>query len=333
MVFLGYPTPKRWYCMEKIIMNNNNKLIMYDLIIIGGGPAGVSAGVYAARKKLKTLFITLEFGGQSVVSEGIENWIGTVKIGGAELAKNLKDHLLAYADKSVLVKEGEKVLDIQKSKDGFTIETDKEKYETKTILVTTGSHRRKLEIPGAKEFDNKGLTYCASCDGPLFADQDVAVVGGGNAALETAAQLLAYCKSVTILNRTEELRGDEVTIEKLKQNPKLRILKNAIPAEIKGASFVTSIVYEDAISKEKHELPVAGIFVEIGLLPTTDFVKDLIKLNKYNQIPIDPRNQKTEIPGVWAAGDCTDVIYHQNNIAAGDAVRALEDIYMHIHTK
>jgi len=306
---------------------------MYDLIIIGGGPAGVSAGVYAARKKLKTLFITLEFGGQSVVSEGIENWIGTIKIGGVDLAKNLKDHLLAYADKSVLVKEGEKVLDIQKSADIFTVSTDKEKYKTKTILITTGSHRRKLEIPGAKEFDNKGLTYCASCDGPLFADQDVVIVGGGNAALETAAQLLAYCKSVTILNRTEELRGDEVTIEKLKKNPKLTIIKSAIPTQIKGDTFVTGIVYEDAVSKKKQELPVTGIFVEIGLLPTTGFVKNIIKLNKYNQIPIDSRNQKTEVLGVWAAGDCTDTLYHQNNIAAGDAIRALEDIYIHIHTK
>lgn len=313
--------------------NNNNKLIMYDLVIIGGGPAGVSAGVYAARKKLKTLFITLEFGGQSIVSDGIENWIGTVKIPGTELAMNLKNHLLAYADKSVLVKEGEKVEDIQKSIDGFTVSTNKEKYGTKTILITTGSHRRKLEISGAKEFDNKGLTYCASCDGPLFADQDVAVVGGGNAALETAAQLLAYCKSVTILNRTETLRGDEVTIEKLKQNPKLVIIENATPVEIKGSAFVTGIIYEDTVSKEKKELAVSGIFVEIGLLPTTDFVKNLIKLNKYNQIPVDPRNQKTEISGIWAAGDCTDTLYHQNNIAAGDAVRALEDIYVNIHTK
>lgn len=334
MVFLGYPASKRWCCMEKIIMNNNNnKLIMYDLVIIGGGPAGVSAGVYAARKKLKTLFITLEFGGQSIVSDGIENWIGTVKIPGTELAMNLKNHLISYADKSVLVKEGEKVEDIQKSTDGFTVSTNKEKYGTTTILITTGSHRRKLEIPGAKEFDNKGLTYCASCDGPLFADQDVAVVGGGNAALETAAQLLAYCKSVTILNRTETLRGDEVTIEKLKQNPKLVIIENATPVEIKGSAFVTGIIYEDTVSKEKKELAVSGIFVEIGLLPTTDFVKNLIKLNKYNQIPIDSKNQKTEISGIWAAGDCTDTLYHQNNIAAGDAVKALEDIYVHIHTK
>ncbi len=303
---------------------------MYDLIIIGGGPAGVSAGLYAARKKLKTLLITSEFGGQSIVSDSIENWIGTVKISGGELAKNLKDHLLAYAGESVQINENEKVLDISKSETGFLVSTDKVKYEAKAILIATGSHRRKLEIPGAKEFDNKGLTYCASCDGPLFADQNVVVIGGGNAALETAAQLLAYCKSVTILNRTETLRGDEVTIEKLKKNPKLIIIKNAIPAEVKGKTFVTSIVYEDAVSKEKKELLVTGIFVEIGLLPTTDFAKNIIKLNKHNQIPIDGRNQKTEVPGIWAAGDCTDALYHQNNIAAGDAIRALEDIYMYI---
>lgn len=306
---------------------------MYDLIIVGGGPAGISAGIYAARKKLKTLLITLEFGGQSVVSPGVENWIGTIKISGSELAENLKNHLLAYANESVAVNENEKVLDINKSEAGFAVLTDKAKYETKTVLITAGSHRRKLEIPGAKEFDNKGLTYCASCDGPLFTDQDVAIIGGGNAALETAAQLLAYCKSVTIINRAEKLRSDEVTVEKLKKNPKLAIIKNAIPAEIKGDKFVTGIVYEDAVSKEKKELGVAGIFVEIGLLPTTDFAKNIIKLNKNNQIPVDPKDQKTEIPGIWAAGDCTDGLYHQNNIAAGDAVRALEDIYMYISTK
>lgn len=303
---------------------------MYDLIIAGGGPAGVSAGIYAARKQLKTLLITAEFGGQSAMSPGVENWIGTIKISGLELADNLKGHLLAYAGKSVVVNENEKVLDITKSEAGFMVLTDKSKYETKSILIATGSHRRKLEIPGAKEFDNKGLTYCASCDGPLFADQDVAIVGGGNAALETAAQLLAYCKSVTILNRAEKLRGDEVTIEKLKKNPKLTIIKNVIPVEIKGGKFVTGIIYEDAVSKEKKELDVAGIFVEIGLLPTTDFAKNIIKLNKQNQIPVDPRNQKTEVSGIWAAGDCADGIYHQNNIAAGDAVKALEDIYMYV---
>jgi len=306
---------------------------MFDLIIIGGGPAGISAGVYAARKKLKTLLITPEFGGQSVVSEGIENWIGTIKISGTQLAHDLKAHLLAYAGGSVEVKEGESVQDITKSAENFTVKTDTASYESKTVLITTGSYRRKLEIPGAVEFDNKGLTYCASCDGPLFADQDVVVIGGGNAALESAAQLTAYCKSVSLLNRSETLRGDEVTIAKLSAKPNFKIIKNAIPVEIKGDTFVSGIVYEDALTKEKKELHASGIFVEIGLLPTTYFAKNILKLNQFNQIPVNPRNQQTDVLGIWGAGDCTDGMYHQNNIAAGDAVKALEDIYMHVHTR
>jgi len=307
--------------------------MIYDLIIVGGGPGGVSAGVYAARKKLKTLLITPEFGGQSVVSDGIENWIGTVKISGAELAENLKNHLLAYAGDSVDVKEGEYVNMIAKTDDIFTVTTNNNSYQSKTVLITTGSTRRKLDVPGAAEFDNKGLTYCASCDGPLFADQDVVVIGGGNAAFESAAQLLAYCKSVTLLNRTEEFRADEVTVEKLKQNSKFKIITNAIPKEIKGDKFVTGIVYSDTKTGETAELIAPGIFVEIGLIPTTSFAKDLVKLNPVGQIPVDPRNQKTNVHGLWAAGDCTDGLYHQNNIASGDAVKALEDIYVELHTK
>lgn len=303
-----------------------------DLIIIGGGPAGVSAGVYAARKRLKTLVITPEFGGQSIVSEGIENWIGTKKISGPDLAKALKEHLLAYAGDSVVVKE-ETVSDIKKTDNGFTVTTESGEYTSKTVLITTGSTRRKLEIPGAIEFDNKGLTYCASCDGPLFAGQDVVVIGGGNAALETSAQLLAYCKSVTLLNRSDKLKGDEITIEKLKQNPNFKIILNAVPKEIKGEKFVKSIVWEDAVTKETHEIVAPGIFVEIGLIPITYFAKNILELNKIGQIPVDPKNQKTIVPGIWAAGDCTDGLYHQNNIASGDAVKALEDIYMELHTK
>ena len=310
---------------------------LYDLIIIGGGPAGVAAGVYAARKRLKTLFVTFDFGGQSIVSESIENWIGTIKISGPELAENLKKHLLAYAGDSLEIKEMELVQDIKHLEvsppSDFIVITDKAEYETKTILITTGSTRRKLESPGAKEFDNKGLTYCASCDGPLFAGQDVVVVGGGNAAFETAAQLLAYCKSVTLLNRSENFRADEIIVDRLKQKSNFKIIANAVPAEIKGDKFVTSIIYEDALTHQKQEIITGGIFVEIGLLPTTYFVKNILELNKIGQIPVDPRNQKTKVPGIWAAGDCADGLYHQNNIASGDAVKALEDIYMEIHTK
>lgn len=305
----------------------------YDLIIIGGGPAGVSAGVYAARKKLKTLLVAPEIGGQSVVSEGIENWIGTIKISGSDLAKNFKEHLLAYADDSVTLKEGEGAQDIKKVEGGFSVTTDSGEYTAKTVLITTGSTRRKLEIPGAEQFDNKGLTYCASCDGPLFAGQDVVVIGGGNAALETSAQLLAYCKSVTLLNRSDILKGDEITIEKLSQKPNFKIKKNAVPKEIKGEMLVKSIVYTDKITGEDHELVVAGIFVEIGLIPTTYFAKNILELNKIGQIPTDPKTQQTAVKGMWAAGDCTDGLYHQNNIASGDAVKALEDIYITLHTK
>ncbi len=304
----------------------------YDLIIIGGGPAGVAAGVYAARKKLKTLLITPEFGGQSIVSDGIENWIGTVKIPGHDLAKNLRDHLLAYAGESVTVKEGEFVQDIQKQ-DLFTVTTDTGSYESKTVLIATGSTRRKLEVPGAAEFDNKGLTYCASCDGPLFSGQDVVVIGGGNAAFESAAQLLAYCKSVTLLNRTDKFKADEVTVEKLKANPNFTIITNAIPTEIHGDKFASGISYTDTVTGETKKLEAPGIFVEIGLIPTTSFAKNVVELNAIGQIPVDPRNQKTNVPGLWAAGDCTDGLYHQNNIAAGDAVKALEDIYVELNTK
>jgi alkyl hydroperoxide reductase subunit F len=305
----------------------------YDLIIIGGGPAGVSAGVYAARKKLKTLLITPDFGGQSVVSEGIENWIGTVKISGVELSKNLKNHLLTYSGKSLEIKEGERAQDIKKDGENFLVTTEKGEYRTKTILITTGSTRRKLDVPGAEEFDNKGLTYCASCDGPLFADQDVVVVGGGNAAFETSAQLLAYCKSVTLLNRSNNFKADEITIAKLKQNSNFRTILNAVPKEIKGDKFVKSIVWKDKITKESHEIIAPGIFVEIGLIPTTSFARNILELNQIGQIPVDPTNQKTKVSGIWAAGDCTDGLYHQNNIASGDAVKALEDIYVTLRTK
>ncbi|MFA7216770.1 MAG: FAD-dependent oxidoreductase [Candidatus Paceibacterota bacterium] len=306
--------------------------MIYDLIIIGGGPAGVSAGVYSARKQLKTLLITPEFGGQSIVSEGIENWIGTIKLSGSDLAKNLENHLKAYAGDFVEIKN-ESAENISKSESVFEVKTEKSTYQSKSVLIATGSHRRKLEIPGAKEFDNKGIIYCASCDGPLFAGQDVVVIGGGNAALETSAQLLSYCKSVTLLNRSDKLRGDEITISKLSENSHFKIIKNAVPVEVLGDKFVSGLIYEDTVTKEKHTLTVPAIFVEIGLLPTTYFAKNIIKLNEYNQIPINPKDQQTEVYGIWAAGDCTDAMYHQNNIASGDAVRALEDIYVHIKTK
>lgn len=304
---------------------------MYDLAIIGGGPAGVAAGVYAARKRLKTIFITESFGGQSTESMGIENWIGTPKIEGIEFGKMLENHLRAYAGEWVEIKL-DKVNQISKSGEEFEIATEGgEKFKSKTVLIATGSTRKKLEIPGAQEFENKGITYCASCDGPLFAGQDVAVIGGGNAGFETAAQLLNYASSVTLLNRGEKFKADPVTVERVLAHPNMKAILNAQPSEVKGDKFVKTLVYKEG-GVEK-EISVTGIFVEIGLLPTTYFVEGLVKLNQLGQIEVDPRSQRSSVEGVWAAGDSTDGLYHQNNIAAGDAVKALEDIYLHLHTK
>lgn len=311
-----------------------NERVIYDLVIIGGGPAGSAAAVYAARKRLKTLFVTSEWGGQSIVSEKIYNWVGSPSIPGAELAENFKKHVLANVGDSLEVKEGHKVNVISKKENEFSVKTESgEEFSTKTILVASGSGRRKLVAKNADKLEHKGLTYCASCDGPLFADMDVVVIGGGNAAFESAAQLLAYCKSVTLINHSDTFRADEITVNKVLKNPKITAIKNAEILEIKGDKFVEGLIYKDNTTGEQKELKVSGIFVEIGQIPNTNFVKDLLPLDKIGRIKIDAWSQKTEVPGIWAAGDCTNVLYHQNNIAAGDAVRALEDIYLAIHTK
>ncbi len=307
--------------------------MIYDLAIIGGGPAGVSAGVYAARKKLKSVFITKNWEGQSSVSDGIENWIGTTKISGMDLAKNLENHLKAYSKDIVDIKEGQWCKNVSKIDEGFLIETDKESYKAKTILITTGSSRKKLPATGADKFEHKGLTYCASCDGPLFNDQDVIVVGGGNAAFESASQLLAYCKTVTLINRSDKFRADQVTIDKVSKNSHFKIIKNAIPKEVKGDKFVTSFIYSDSKTGNDVELKTTGIFVEIGSIPNTDFIKNIVEIDEWGHIKVNPRDQKTNTVGVWAAGDCTDGLYNQNNIAAGDAVKALEDIYLFLKAK
>ncbi len=305
----------------------------YELAIIGGGPAGVSAGVYAARKKLKTVLLTFDFESQSAVSENIQNWIGTPSISGANFAKNLENHLRTYEGEDLKIITGAKAIDIKKNADSFSVITTEGNFNAKTILIATGSTRRKLEVKGADTFEHKGLTYCATCDGPLYGDADVIVVGGGNAAFESAAQLSAYCKSVTIINRSEKFRADAVTVEKVLSKPNVKAIKNAVPFEVKGDKFVNGFSYKNALNSEIVDIPVTGIFVEIGLIPSTDFAKNIIELNKAGQITVDPKTQQTKIQGIWAAGDCTDGLYHQNNISSGDAVKALEDIYINIHTR
>src|SRR3989338_2298146 len=256
--------------------------MIYDLIIIGGGPAGAAAAVYASRKKLQTLFITAEWGGQSVVSEQIYNWIGTPSLSGNELAENFKKHVLenSGAGQTLTVKEGMRVDAISKEENLFKVKTDaSEEFLTKTILITSGSGRRKIEAKNADKLEHKGLTYCASCDGPLFEVMDVVVIGGGNAGFEAAAQLLAYCKSVTLLQRSDLFRADEIIVEKVLKNPKMKAVKNVDIVEIQGEKFVEGIVYKNKNTNETTELKIAGIFVEIGQIPNTNFLKGVVPLD------------------------------------------------------
>lgn len=302
---------------------------MYELAIIGGGPAGVAAGVYASRKKIKTIFITKDYLSQSSVSENIENWIGTVSISGMQLTKDLENHLKAYASDSVTIKSGLLVTDISKIENGFEIIYDNgEKIQSKTILIATGSHRRKLIAKGADEFEHKGVTYCATCDAPMFSDKDVVVVGGGNAGFESAAQLLSYAKSVTLIHKNETFKADPITVESVLKNPKMKTIINSNITKVFGEKFVTGITYKNNTTHEEEHLDVQGIFVEIGAVPTTDYAKNVVELTEQKHVVVDPWNQRTSELGIWAAGDCTNGLYHQNNIAAGDAIKALEDIYV-----
>ncbi len=302
---------------------------VYELVIVGGGPAGAAAAVYAARKRLKTLFITQEWGGQSTVSIDVQNWIGTTSLSGSELAANLKKHVEAYAGEWLTIQSPILATALTTHDDHVEITTKKgDTYKSQLALITTGANRRKLEIPGAAEYDQKGLTYCASCDGPLFADKDVAVVGGGNAGFETALQLLSYCKSVTLLHKGEVYRADKISVDAALANPKMRGVLNAEPLAIEGKAFVTGIRWKDLKTGKEERIAVEGVFVEIGLIPNTEWVKGAVELNEVKQIKIDPKTQRTSHPRVWAAGDGTDGLYYQNNIAAGDAVNALEDIHM-----
>ncbi len=322
------------YYVSYLLIDNHLLIIMFDLAIIGGGPGGTASGIYASRKQLKTVFITKELGGQSVVSPNIQNWVGTVSISGEELAKNLINHLKAYANDTVDIVSNTCVTSVEKIDGGYKISLDNDKsYEAKALLVASGARRRKLNVPGAEEFDQKGLTYCASCDGPVFSGKDVVVIGGGNAGFETAAQLLAYTKSVTLLNRSDTFKADPITVKKVLGNEKMTAITNATTTEILGDKFATGVKYKDTKTGEEKEISVSGVFVEIGLIPNTDFLGNLVELDAVKRVKVDPKTQQSSTKGIWAAGDCSDGLFHQNNIAVGDAIKATEDIYNHLHTK
>ena len=299
---------------------------MYDLIIVGGGPGGVAAGIYAARKKMKTLLITDSFGGQSVVSADVQNWIGIKSISGFDLAKSLEEHL--RAQQGIEIIDDDLVATVAKKEGGFSITTKNGKsFEAKYILLSSGSRRKHLNIPGETTFEGKGVVYCSICDAPLFGGKTVAVVGGGNSALESVIDCLPYASKVYMMVRSEVLRGDPVTQDKVKGHENVKIIWNAVPQEILGKDAVEGLRYKDAKSGEIKNLALEGVFVEIGLTPNSDFVKDLVKLDDYGEVIVNDRTQETSCPGIWAAGDVTNALYKQNNISVGDSVKAVLNIY------
>lgn len=295
---------------------------MFELIIIGGGPAGMTAGIYAARKKLKTLILTRDIGGQTAWSSDIENYLGFTMITGAHLVEKFEEHIEQYKDVLELRLTTKGVIGIEKNKTYFVVKTgDGHSEHARSVIIAGGKVPRPLGVPGEQEFLNRGVTYCAWCDGPLFAGKDVAIIGGGNSALDAALNISRTVKSITIVNITPELTGDAVMIEKVTHAPHVRVLNNTEVKSINGEKFVSSITIQSHGHQDTSDIELEGVFVEAGSLPATDYLKGVVELNKGGEIVIDKNNQ-TSVKGLFAAGDITDISVKQIITAAGEGAKA-----------
>jgi len=299
---------------------------IYDLIIIGAGPAGITAAVYAARKKIDTLVVTKDIGGQAALSGDIQNYTGYQFISGPELAEKFEEHMRKF---NFDIRENEEVTKLAAKQNNFLIKTDKNNYRAKAVIVASGKKSRELGVSGEKEFKNKGLVYCATCDAPLFSGDDVAVIGGGNSSLDAALQLMKIANHVYVINIANHLTGDEIMQEKIKKSKKVTILNNSQVIEILGDDFVNAIKIEK--DKKEETLAVQGIFVEIGLIPNSNFAVDLNK-TKSGEIKVNNKNI-TNIPGIFAAGDVTDVFEKQIIIAAGEGAKAALSVFHYLSSR
>ena len=288
---------------------------MFDLIIIGGGPAGITAGIYAARKKLNTLIITKEWGGQITKASDIQNWPGEKSISGPDLMKKMVEHLKGF---EIETKEDREVINLEKKGEDFVIRDNKdEEYQAKTVIIATGKIPRALNISGEEEFKGKGVSICSTCDAPMFKDKEVAVIGGGNAGLDAALDLTKYAKKIYILEFLEQMQGDSTTKEKLEKTGKVEFYTNVAVKEIKGTNFVESLIYENRDTGKDTEIKVQGIFVAIGMEAKAGFAEGLVVFNKIGEIEVD-RCGNTKTSGLFAAGDITDVKYEQIVIAGSE---------------
>ncbi len=288
---------------------------IYDLIIIGAGPAGITASVYAARKKINFLVISLDIGGQAAWSGDIENYTGYQFITGPELAQKFQEHMLKY---DTVLRENEEVLELNNSEDVFLVKTSKAEYQSRSVIIASGKKSKELGVPGEKEFKNRGLTYCATCDGPLFGAKTVAVIGGGNSALDAALQLIKVAKQVYVINNTPALGGDAIMRQKVEEAENATVFNNSQVISVSGDKFVSAIKIKN--NPGVRDLVVQGVFVEIGLVPNSAFAVGVEKNNK-GEIKVNSLNE-TNISGAFAAGDVTDVPEKQIIIAAGEGSKA-----------
>lgn len=300
---------------------------MYDLIIIGGGPAGMTAGIYSSRQQLNTLLITKEFGGQMArKAVSIENYPGLKSIPGSELVEKLKSHLEKF-DPDI---KKTSVVRVEKKEGNFEVETTNDKFQSRTVIIASGADPRPLEVPGEKKFIGKGVSYCSICDGALFADKKVAIIGGGDSGFESALFLKDYASKIYILEYSSEVNASVFNKRKTDEIDKINVITSAQLKKIKGDDFVSSIIYKDRENEEKKELEVEGVFVEIGNQPATSFVNNLVEFNEKDEIKIDPKTNATKVPGLFAAGDVTEVKYNQIVIAAGEGCKAALSAYQYI---
>ncbi|KOS69121.1 NADH dehydrogenase [Lysinibacillus contaminans] len=290
----------------------------FDVLVVGGGPAGASAAIYAARKGIRTGIVAERFGGQILDTLSIENFISVKSTEGPKLAANLEEHVKEY-DVDVMNLQRAKRLE---KKDLIEVELENGAVlKSKTVILSTGARWRNVGVPGEAEFKNKGVAYCPHCDGPLFAGKDVAVIGGGNSGVEAAIDLAGIVKHVTVLEFNSELKADSVLQDRLYSLPNVTVLKNVQTQEITGTDKVNGITYVERDTGEAQHIELAGVFVQIGLVPNTDWLSDTVERTKFGEIIVD-NHGATNIPGVFAAGDCTNSPYKQIIISMGSGATA-----------
>jgi alkyl hydroperoxide reductase subunit F len=299
---------------------------LYDVIIIGGGPAGLSAAIYAARKVLKTLLVSKDIGGQVAWTYDVDNYLGFSQVDTADLIAKFEEHVEKYGVEK-LMGVGVKTLELT-GKIKKVITDDGKTYLTKTVIVATGKRPRPLNVPGEKELTGMGVTYCSTCDAPLFADLDVAVMGGGNSALEAVIDLMKVARKIYMVSLTP-ITGDEILKDKVMSSPKVEIFTKYKILRIEGESTVEGIEIESLETGEKKRLDVQGVIVEIGLLPNSELVLDTMEINRIGEIVIDSRC-RTGVAGIFACGDVTDVPYKQVIVAAGEGAKAALSAYDYI---